>query len=127
MNSKTWKNFELQTARELGTERELFAGPGGDIKHNLFLIDTKNRARWSISAWFSKLKKDAGKRDRIPLLVCKTPGSHTKLAICELHVFSSLCKAAGWGPGVTIDEINNPVCQNSDKRKLNGEVLKNEM
>ena len=107
MHSRTWKRFEHETAKELGTSRELFAGPGGDVKHNLFLIDTKNRARWSISAWFAKLKKDAGKRDKIPLLVVKEPGKHTKLAICELHVFSSLLKAAGWGPDSTIQDFQS--------------------
>lgn len=105
LNAKTWKRFEFETAKELGTSRELFGGPGGDVRHDLFLVDTKNRQKWTISAWFSKLKKDAGKRGKIPLLVCKTPGSHTKLAIVELHVFSSLCKAAGWGPDVSRDDI----------------------
>ena len=105
MNKRTWKRFEQTTAQELGTSRELFAGPGGDVKHSLFLVDTKNRARWSISTWFAKLKQDAGKRSKIPLLVVKEPAKHTKLAICELHVFSSLCKAAGWGPDVSREDI----------------------
>ncbi len=107
MNSRTWKRFEHETAKELGTSRELFAGPGGDVKHELFLVDTKNRARWSISAWFAKLKKDAGKRGKIPLLVVKEPGKHTKLAIVELHVFTSLCKAAGWGPDIMLEDISD--------------------
>jgi len=112
LHSRTWKRFETTVSRELGSERELFAGPGGDVKHNLFLVDTKNRARWSISAWFAKLKKDAGKRSKIPLLICKTPGSHTKLAICELHVFSSLLKSAGWGAGTLPEEL--PEIQEGD-------------
>jgi len=105
LHSRTWKRFEHETAKELGTCRELFGGPGGDVKHSLFLVDTKNRARWSISSWFAKLKKDAGKRDKIPLLVVKEPQKKTKLAICELHVFSSLLKAAGWGPGTLPEEL----------------------
>ena len=112
MNSRTWKRFESQTAKELGTERELFGGPGGDVKHSLFLVDTKNRARWSISSWFAKLKKDAGKRSKIPLLVVKEPAKHTKLAIVELHVFSSLLNAAGWGPDISREDI--PELQGDD-------------
>jgi len=104
-NSRTWKRFEYETAKELDTCRELFAGAGGDVKHSLFLVDTKNRARWSISSWFSKLKKDAGKRDKIPLLVVKEPGKHTKIACLALHVLSSLLKAAGWGPETLIKDI----------------------
>ena len=105
MHSSTWKRFERETATELGTERELFAGAGGDIKHSLFVVDTKNRARWCIPTWFQKLRADAGKRSKIPLLVVKEPQKHLKLAIVELHVMSSLLKAAGWCPDTELSDI----------------------
>ncbi len=94
---KPWKRFERDIAAQFGTTRMLRKGTTekSDIEHPVFCVDCKLQQRWSIAQWFRELRAAAGRAGKIPLLVVREPKKHMKLCICELHVFISLCRAAG--------------------------------
>lgn len=97
MADKAWKAFERDIAKQFGTSRQLMKGTAekADIQHPVFHVDCKLQQRWSIAKWFRDLRGSADKVGKIPLLVVREPKKHLKLVVCELHVFISLCKAAG--------------------------------
>lgn len=105
MADAAWKRFEREIASQFNTTRMLRKGTTekADIQHDIFHVDCKAQKRWSIAAWFRELRSAASKQSKIPLLVVREPQKHLKLVVCELHVFVSLCKAAGVIEKDTID------------------------
>ena len=98
MADRPWKVFEREIAGQFNTRRKLAKGTSekSDIEHDVFCVDCKAQKRWSIARWFRELRSAARKTDKIPLLIVREPQKQLKLVVCELHVFISLCKGAGW-------------------------------
>ena len=96
MNRRTWKKEEHRIAKELGTNRALGTDGKGDILHDIFLLDSKLRERWNVQRWFQELRKEADSKSKIPVLVCRQPRKHMRLAVMSFDNFVSLAKGAGF-------------------------------
>jgi len=98
LSDKPWKRFEREIASQFNTKRKLAKGTStkDDIEHDVFCVDCKAQKKWSIARWFRDLRAAASEENKIPLLICREPKKRLKLVVCELHVFISLCKGAGW-------------------------------
>lgn len=84
---RPWKAFERQIAKLMGTKRALnhLAGGGdkSDIEHPIYSVDCK-------------LRKNARKHHKIPVLVYRKPKERLTYCVIELDTFISLAKGAGW-------------------------------
>lgn len=98
MADKSWKRFERECAKDIGTQRIPVTGidrDGADFQHGMFAYQAKHRRM--IPAWlFDWLKGICGvakRTDQIGVLILNRPGKDRKDALvivrwedwCDLH------------------------------------------
>ena len=96
---KNWKRFERHISKLMGSKRALnhLAGGGDmtDVDHPVFSVDCKLRKTFSLSD-FDKLRLNARKHNKIPVLVYRKPKERRTYAIMDFETFRSLARGAGW-------------------------------
>ena len=95
MPDKAWKAEERKVARMFGTERKLMKGTDEveDVISDKFVIDVKLRKTLLIKSWFLKVREDAEKKGKIPILICRRPQiSQLRLAAIDDNMGSRLCE-----------------------------------
>ena len=97
----TFKKMEYRIARIFGGVRIPLSGQvliGGDVMTRNYLIECKvrrHRGRKEIAIkkeWLEKLKKEAKKVNKMPLLIFKFKGDHFYYVVLELNDFRKLAK-----------------------------------
>ena len=93
--STTWKNLERKTAKILMGERIPCSGVSGvklkgDVFHDRFFIECKFRAKFFVYSVFQKVKEQASKTGKIPLLVLKEKYKKGELVLLDLNDFQKL-------------------------------------
>ena len=91
----TWKGHERKTARILGGERIPCSGVSGtklkgDVFHERFFVECKFRAHLFVYSVFQKVKEQASKTGKIPLLVLKQKYRKGELVVLDLNDFQKL-------------------------------------
>jgi len=76
---KTWKNFELKVAKDLGGERNPLSGRSskhcyGDVIHPYFTVEVKYNEFLPLCRLFSEVEAEAKKVGKIPLIAFKVKG-----------------------------------------------------
>ena len=91
-HSSTWKNLEKKVAGIFGGDRQFNTGTHNaeDVKHPLFIIECKLRAKLGFKVWYEQAKKHVKKTGKIPLLVCKQKGFHGEYVIIKLEHYIEL-------------------------------------
>lgn len=96
MTDKIWKKFERWVGKEIfdGAPRNMGSGRvnrkdtgeqrTGDIIHHLYEIECKLRTSISIFRWWEKLKEDAAKSGKIPIMVMREKGN-AKDVLVTMH------------------------------------------
>jgi Holliday junction resolvase len=97
----TFKKMEYKMAKVFGGIRIPLSGQvliGGDVMSKNYLIECKvrrHRGRKEIAIkkeWLEKLKKEAKKVDKMPLLIFKFKGDHSYYVVLDLNDFRKLAK-----------------------------------
>jgi hypothetical protein len=84
----TWKRLERETARKLGGVRIPISGRSGtDVLHNKFEIECKLRSKIGFKRWFDKLKKNASRNNKIPLLILKEKHMKGEFVVLTMEDF----------------------------------------
>jgi len=87
--------MERKVAKTVGGQRIpcsgsfIFRDVSGDVLHDRFEIECKYRSKFVLKKWFDKLKIQARKNKKIPLLVVKMKGQHGEYIIMDLESFFS--------------------------------------
>ena len=92
-HSSTWKNLEKKVALILGGDRQFNTGAHNaeDVKHELFVIECKLRAKLGFKSWYDQAKKHIKKGSgKIAILVCKQKSSPGEFVILKLSDFVAL-------------------------------------
>lgn len=103
MGDKAWKRMERRVAEKMKGQRVVCSGVRGegDVLHDTFFIECKERKSFTIWEWFTKAKAEAKKEGKVPLLVLKEKGKHGELAVVELDWFAEHFS----NPGTTDAEV----------------------
>lgn len=81
MADKLWKQAERKVAAFFGTTRTPLSGrsgkiTGSDTLHRFLFIEVKSRKRWTILSLWDKIKREAKKEGKIPILAICQKGRH---------------------------------------------------
>jgi len=97
-HSSTWKNLEKKVAGLLGGDRQFNTGTHNaeDVKHELFVVECKLRAKLGFKSWYEQAKKHVVKGSgKIALLVCKEKGKQGEYVIIKMDDFIKLMDSSG--------------------------------
>ena len=92
---KTWKNFELKVAKDLGGKRNPLSGRSGghcagDVISSLFLVEVKYNDFLPAARVFEDIAKQAYKDFKIPLVAFKRKGQRGYLFIVNKDLILDL-------------------------------------
>jgi len=86
MADKSWKRAERIVSKKVGGIRNPLSGSGsrhtsGDVIHEKFYIEVKQRRRFSVLTTMHKVEKLAAKEKKVPILVLHEKGMHNRYYI----------------------------------------------
>lgn len=93
MTDKLWKQFERWVGKNIfdGAKRNIGSGAinsddegnprSGDIIHSIYEVECKCYSKIGIFRWWDKLKKDAEKSGKIPVLCMKEKGDNKDILV----------------------------------------------
>jgi hypothetical protein len=89
---KTWKNFELKVAKDLGGERNPLSGRSskhcyGDVIHSHFTVEVKYNEFLPLARLFEEVRAEAKKVGKIPLIAFKAKGQRGYLYVTDSKSF----------------------------------------
>lgn len=94
MSDKTWKAFERFVGKNIfnGAKRNIGSGSinstddskprYGDVIHNKYIIECKCYKKIAIFRWWDKLKEEAVKSKKLPLLIMREVGDIKDTLVC---------------------------------------------
>ena len=98
---KTWKNFELKVAKDLGGERNPLSGRSskhcyGDVIHPYFTVEVKYNEFLPLCRLFEEVRAEANKVGKIPLIAFKVKGQEGYLYAVSNKIFLEMISASPW-------------------------------
>ena len=94
---KTWKNFELKVAKDLGGERNPLSGRSskhcyGDVIHPHFVVSVKYNQHLPTIREFEITAREAKKAVKNPIVVLKAKGQRGYLYVVDGKFFRELAR-----------------------------------